>query len=140
MLRGSSGSDMTQTSHLFLQYLTSTMKSEVTSVQSAYVTDISADVLLVSISSWSRMMLGTVGMLCMYMCLSKISHTLSVHNVHKLAHNRGVRHSMYEISNFIEISRFHSRFLKISLYISGISIYCSGGSWIIMGISSPQFM
>ena len=47
------------------------MKSEVSSTQSAYVTDIFADELLVSISSWARMMLGTVGIrrVCEYVCV-----------------------------------------------------------------------
>ena len=57
-----------------LQYLTSAMKSEVSSIQFAYVTDIFADVLLVGISSWSRMMLGTVGInvcACMFYSIAK---------------------------------------------------------------------
>ena len=40
------------------------MKSEVSSTQSAYVTNIFADESLVGIGSWARMMLGTVGILC----------------------------------------------------------------------------
>ena len=44
------------------------MKSEVSSTQSAYVTDISADELLVGVGSWSKMMLGTVGM-CVCVCV-----------------------------------------------------------------------
>ena len=61
MLRGSSSSDKLLDPSL--QYLTS---------------DNSADVLLVSISSWARMMLGTLGMLCVCVCVCVCVFIVSV--------------------------------------------------------------